>query len=280
MTDHTIAAAATTEKLRQQVDALIAVCSTSESLMIPLHDDPWTDTECNQFVCFKGEELVGIATIPTGTDVEVLGVAHPRHRREGIGRKLLAAVTSECTRRGVGSYLVVVEQASAGGCAFADALGGTLEFSEHLMQLRKPKVRSEPVLDLVVAGAVDFDDLVALQQAANPDAANCRRDVTRWLNDSRCQVLIAHNDVGAIGMIRLTDTVDERWINSFTVSPAMQGQGVGRDMLATVMRSTVDRRLLLEVETDNTGAISLYRSAGFATRTTYNYYRYDVDLTT
>ena len=45
--------------------------------------------------------------------------------------------------------------------------------------------------------------------------------------------------------------------------PTAQGHGLGRKLLRQLMSAAADRRLLLEVRTDNVAAIALYDSEGF-----------------
>ena len=47
------------------------------------------------------------------------------------------------------------------------------------------------------------------------------------------------------------------------VRPAAQGAGLGRGLLRALLAHAGDRRILLEVRTDNAAAIALYESEGF-----------------
>jgi ribosomal-protein-alanine N-acetyltransferase len=60
-------------------------------------------------------------------------------------------------------------------------------------------------------------------------------------------------------------TADEAEVHTIGVRPAAQGAGLGRKLLRQLISAAGDRRLLLEVRTDNAAAIGLYESEGFTT---------------
>ena len=79
--------------------------------------------------------MAGIVTLSSGDEIELLGMVAPAYRRRGIGRTLLAAARQECVQRDVTQFLLVVEEASPAGVAFAEVMSGRYQFSEHLMEL-------------------------------------------------------------------------------------------------------------------------------------------------
>ena len=56
---------------------------------------------------------------------------------------------------------------------------------------------------------------------------------------------------------------DEAEVHTIGVRPAAQGAGLGRKLLRQLIAAAGDRRMLLEVRTDNAAAIGLYASEGF-----------------
>ena len=68
-------------------------------------------------------------------------------------------------------------------------------------------------------------------------------------------------------------------IYGFIVRPDYRGQGYGRQMLEEAIRTIQFRSskgIMLDVDTNNTNAIGLYRSCGFEVRATYAYYGLDL----
>ncbi len=65
------------------------------------------------------------------------------------------------------------------------------------------------------------------------------------------------------GYAGLAGNTGEAGIQTIGVHPAMQGRGLGRALLDALLVQAADRRVLLEVRTDNEAAIALYQSSGF-----------------
>lgn len=66
----------------------------------------------------------------------------------------------------------------------------------------------------------------------------------------------------------------EAEVHTIGVRPAAQGAGIGRALLRDLLAYAGDRRVLLEVRTDNAAAIGLYESEGFViVGTRRRYYR-------
>ena len=262
---------------RRAVDSLVEKCRVDDGLEMPIHRFPDSNHETNQFLYFEAGELVGVATLPPGPEIEVLGVVRPDSRMRGIGRSLLVAVEAECRSRNADGYLLVCEAASKSGCEFADRLGGTCEFSEHLMEFdwdAGTKLLEAEVIELEAAGSQDVEDLVHVRRDQNQNVDQSRRVIEEWLRSEAHELLVVRRESHAVGMIRVTRTRNEVWLNSFAIDESCRGKGLGRLMLANVVRNhDQSRRILLEVETDNEPALGLYRSAGFRERTTYRYYR-------
>lgn len=70
--------------------------------------------------------------------------------------------------------------------------------------------------------------------------------------------------VGYAGIARLGILPPHEYeIHTIGVDPAFQGQGIGRRMLDELLTFASRGAVYLEVRTDNTAAIGMYRSAGF-----------------
>ena len=78
---------------------------------------------------------------------------------------------------------------------------------------------------------------------------------------------VVHRDSGGVidGYAGLAIIGDEAEVHTIGVRPDAQGAGLGRKLLRQLMSAAGDRRLLLEVRTDNVAAIALYASEGFTT---------------
>lgn len=78
---------------------------------------------------------------------------------------------------------------------------------------------------------------------------------------------VVHRDSDGVidGYAGLSIIGDEAEVHTIGVRPEAQGNGLGRKLLRQLMSVAGERRLLLEVRTDNAAAIALYSSEGFTT---------------
>jgi len=76
---------------------------------------------------------------------------------------------------------------------------------------------------------------------------------------------VVHRDSDGMidGYAGLAIIGNEAEVHTIGVRPAAQGSGLGRKLLRQLLTAAADRRILLEVRTDNQVAIGLYESEGF-----------------
>jgi ribosomal protein S18 acetylase RimI-like enzyme len=239
----------------------------------------------NQFLAYLTGVLVGYCSLDVGGSVEVCGMVHPVVRREGIGRKLLAAATQERRRQGVRRVLLICEDASRAGKAFVTAAGARWEFAEHRMELdasRRVPVSGASGQSIVLrrAGPEDVGTLARVQAGVFGDPEDAvRRSIqedTAAAEDRFYLGLLGDEPVSSLKVI----FVDSRAaIYAFGVLPQYRGRGLGRQMfvrLFETLRPEGWMRFMLEVEPDNAAALALYQGLGFRMTTTYGYYQLDL----
>ena len=208
-----------------------------------------------------------------GGALELAGMVAPASRRRGIGTALLDAALPLCRERGMPQVLLVVPGPSVGGRGLALTYGGVLEHSEHALVLPgKPAAGPEdPRVVLRPATAADVPELSAvLAQAFGRPATSVAERLA-----GEHTLVVEHNG-DCIGTMRLTRHGDEGRVYGFAVVPALQGRGIGRDVLRRAcrqLRAEGATRVGLEVAVDNDRALGLYTSLGFERRTTEDYYR-------
>ena len=269
---------------RTALDALAEVCNRHEGLDLPLNlIDPAV-----QLVCYEESVLVGYVEMQDHApkQMEVCGMVHPDHRRRGVGRSLLAGAQSECRARGQSGFLLVCEEAGPSGKGFASAARARYRYSEHRMELdavRRPRPTSGP-LRLRRAAEDDIADFVSIGAAAfRHDAAdipNRKERMTKGLADPHREYYLANLAAVPIGGLNVSLGPDESraFINAFGVLPEHQRRGHGRQMLTEIVDRVVAdgwQHVMLEVQTDNRKALSLYQACGFRETTTYDFYQVD-----
>ncbi|MGQ0549689.1 MAG: GNAT family N-acetyltransferase, partial [Armatimonadota bacterium] len=174
---------------------------------------------------------------------------------------------------------------SRSGLAFVRAVGPQYRFSEYRMKLEPrsaPQPRSTSVrpIGLHQATARDIEVLARListsfGRSEEEERARLARDIQR----STHRFFIALVDGEAVGSVGLAAEERRVYIIALNVLPQYRARGYGRQMLAhtvATLRGESWDEILLEVETDNRDALTLYRSCGFHEVTSYGYYQLDL----
>lgn len=274
---------------RSDLDAiwrLAALCNAVDGLDLKIspalrtEESAWTA----DFAYVADGELVGYCSLDGELEVELCGMVHPDHRRQGIGRALLAKARSECVRRGARELLLICEEQSRAGQAFVATVGGAHRFDEHEMDLRiaadMPINTTPAPLDGLRFGLASRDDvmaIVAVTAAAFGDPIEqVTRRIERDLRDAPGSLFGVWLGAELVGTLKLYDDLPGKvGIYAVAVAPSWQGRGVGRWMMLQALehaRRQGHARFGLEVDPNNANAVALYRGLGFVFTTTYCYY--------
>lgn len=202
--------------------------------------------------------------------LELAGMVDPESRRSGIGTALVDEALQVCRDRAHTATLLVVPRTSAAGRALAIHRGGTLDHSEHALQLLGPPndVRTDPLVTIRAATSSDLPavhELLAAGFGWTPPAAD----------DPDPNILLVERDGEPIGTVRLIREEDSAGVYGFVIRPDHQGRGIGRDVLRRLcLKARADgaKSVTLEVATDNDRALNVYTSLGFTQVTTEDYY--------
>jgi ribosomal protein S18 acetylase RimI-like enzyme len=276
-----------------EIEQLARVCNTYENLSMRVD---WIklrsplSSVANDFLYYADGVLVGYLALDRhGTqEKELTGMVHPDQRHKGIFFALLGAARQDCVRRGIRRLLLVCEHGSFSGQALVAALGARPRFSEHEMVLEtlREKLAFDERLFLRQAGMDDLDALVTImREDSHEPVEELQAFVIQVLQEPGCQIFIASLGEGSvsckesIGCLRLYELADQIGIYGFVVRPAYRGRGFGRQILTETIQGILVRsqkRIMLEVDTENGVALALYRSCGFKESRTYGYYSLDL----
>jgi ribosomal protein S18 acetylase RimI-like enzyme len=225
---------------------------------------------------YESGQLVGFAGMNSYGDpseVEATILVHPDLRRRGIGRAMAHAVVRECQKCGVRRLLFVVPQESREGAGFAAMMGTRHSHSEYTMDLdvtRIPPFETihDPV-ELRPAGSEDIPIMAAIVASAFSEPVQEEEQaLVRLMKDTTRTTYLAAQDGRRVGVIQSAVSDGRAFIVHFAVRPDMQGQGIGGQMLMAIVRGLLNsgaRWITIEVETENSSALSLYQRCGFVT---------------
>ncbi|QBD81368.1 GNAT family N-acetyltransferase [Ktedonosporobacter rubrisoli] len=238
----------------------------------------------NDFLYYADDKLVGYVHLydDFSGEYELAGMVHPDYRRRGIFQALLRKAREE--HADAKRFILVCEEGSGSGQAMLAQLGATLSFAEHEMQLEHFR-ESSTFDDRLTFKPAEFDDLdviaTILSRSFGQDETIFRKRLEQRFKNPHQRYYIAtfgEESVGCeepVGCLRLDDADGEFGIYSVGVVPDYRGRGYGRQMMEEIIRTvraSSQKTIMLDVDTTNTPAISLYTSCGFRTRATHGYY--------
>lgn len=234
----------------------------------------------HSFLAFRDGTLAGFLMfygLGEG-EAEGTGMIHPDRRREGIFRALVGAAQN-AGGQATSEMIVYADRRSAAVPACMHALGAEHAFAETRMQVDTASEGRGAAerLDLRPATAADAPAVAAiLADDMEADAGALQHVVLGNMQKPAYRFFIATLNGAPVGTLNIQTIDGDRYIYGFVVRPAFRGQGYGREILARILRDLAAAEpgpVFLEVETENTPAITLYRSLGFLELVTYDYYR-------
>jgi len=267
-----------TEAEATAIEQLITTCNNYERLHMridvgALRQRP--GNEANDFLYYEDGKLVGYLYVEGwgSRDRELVGMVHPDHRRNGIFSSLLAAAQDECLQK----LILVCEHFSQSGLAFVQSIKAQHEYSEHEMVLGTFQERRKVHEGLYIrqANKQDLEAIVSILATDSGNVESISQWVAKLFEEPTSRFYLATLNEKSLGCLRLDFMSDQVGIYAFEVRMGYRGLGYGRQMLEEAIRtirSESKKRIMLDVETDNTTAISLYLSCGFEIKTTYDYF--------
>lgn len=232
------------------------------------------------FLCYQDDALAGFLSMAIfGEDAEVSALVRPDLRRRGIFRALAAAAVEECRQQNIASLLFICDDQSSAGRSALAAIGASYEFSEHKMKLA-PGAPNAADAGRITLQTATFDDAhtiaTIIATGFAMDVEQIRQHILYGLQMKTRRYYIARTAGEPIGALNVDEIDGDAYIYGFVVRPEYRGRGYGREMLThavQVITAEGPRPVFLEVQPDNTAALSLYVSFGFTIITTFEYHR-------
>ena len=275
-----------TEAEATAIEQLITTCNIYEGIHMRIDVGALLQrpgNEVDDFLYYEDGILVGYLYVEGwgSRDREIAGMVHPDYRRRGIFSSLLAAAQDECRQRDVQKLILVCEHFSKSGLAFIHAIKAQHEYSEHEMVLGTFRERQKIHNGLHVrqANKKDLSAIVSILATDSGNVESINQWVAKLFEEPTSRFYLATLNEKPLGCLRMDFMSDQVGIYAFEVRPGYRGLGYGRQILEEAIRtirSESQKRIMLDVETDNTNAIGLYLSCGFEIKTTYDYYNLNI----
>ncbi len=239
-----------------------------------------TDESVKGFVvvAYDEEELVGIVSAIDMIGVhsyEWSGLVQLRYRKQGIGKALVSALHKNLEMRGAESELALAIKDAPNAKQFMDSLNYDWNFSEATMQAVPAEQKSDSPVH-VQPLTNEHDDITQILMNAFGDT---EEEVHTLLNFNESNpsrhVYVAKMNGTCVGTVTVVEENQSFWITALATDPSKRGQGIGSAILHFVLAEAKNReveKVMLDVEIDNAGALSIYEKAGFTTNLQVDYY--------
>lgn len=239
-----------------------------------------TDESVKGFVvvAYDEEELVGIVSAIDMIGVhsyEWSGLVQLRYRKQGIGKALVSALHKNLEMRGAESELALAIKDAPNAKQFMDSLNYDWNFSEATMQAAPAEQKSDSLVH-VQPLTNEHDDITQILMNAFGDT---EEEVHTLLNFNESNpsrhVYVAKMNGTCVGTVTVVEENQSFWITALATDPSKRGQGIGSAILHFVLAEAKNReveKVMLDVEIDNAGALSIYEKAGFTTNLQVDYY--------
>jgi ribosomal protein S18 acetylase RimI-like enzyme len=237
----------------------------------------------NEFLYYQNNELVGCIGICDfgSNEMEVTGMLHPSHRRQGIFTILSTAVMKEWLRRDADRLLLLTDEVSASGQRFIESIGAKFDSAEYEMHLKRPnvkKVTKSADIQLVRATNDDATELARQDRIYSGDDREGTEELSVKLPEEEKRgmtLYLAYKGNTVIGKVNLAIEGTLGSIYGLGVLLEYRRKGFGRQILLDSINNFVSKQcddIMLQVVTENSNALNLYLDAGFKKTSTMNYY--------
>ncbi|MGE7020892.1 GNAT family N-acetyltransferase [Solibacillus cecembensis] len=215
-------------------------------------------------------ELVG-----AGTAIDLMGlntyewsmIVAPMYRQLGIGRAILNVLHEGMETRGSDGELALMVEGAHFGREFLQKNNYMYSFSEATLEAKAEVLQDAPSLIIRPFVQQDTEEIVTILMSTFGDMREESLDLIDFNSTTEGLVMwtVEHDEV-TIGTITTRKEGEVQWITAFAVAPAMQGRGMGTQILQWVKDYAIrngEKRVLLDVEIENASALRVYEKAGF-----------------
>lgn len=265
------------EQLQKEVEAF-------DNINLKLNWEMLRERDSDQldFLHYENNELVAfIGLYPFGSTVEVTGMVKPRERRKRYFTQLFEKAMDSSSKIGYKKILLNAPSTAKEAKGFLKKQKAIYSFTEHQMRWKqRPLTISSSEFKLRPTERKDLDLRVQLDMIAfdlsEEDALASENVISSDQDTDLLMIEVNHKTIGKI-QIQIED--NQAWIYGFSILPEYQGQGIGSNVLRYLVKEQSKKgySVYLEVETNNSHALGLYRSVGFTVIYAQDYYIYKKD---
>ncbi len=269
----------------RSIKSLVDLCMQHDQYKVKLYWNVLQNRltqELNDIFYFYNGNLVGYLAIFTFEldEAEISAIVHPKYRRRGIYKKLLAEALLEIKQRKINKLLCICPQGSPINPHYLKPFHPEYVFSQiEMMTMQVPVFSHLPDIKLTLAKPSELQLIAKIGSScfkASYDETLQRFSDTRHEKNRRIWLLSTptHPNIGKIH-IRY-DENRTAFIHDLCILKEHRGNRYALVMLVKMMqmlRSEGQKVFALDVECDNKNALKLYESCGFEKVSAYDFQR-------
>lgn len=267
-----------------QIHGLEAICrsydKTNSSISLAQELNFHKDM-CCFFLAYEEKMLAGIVSIfaPTMREAEISALIVPARRRQGLFKALLKKAAEELQKFDIKEVYIVQDTASDSGCRVLEKWCTAIDHSEYLLVYDKSFERKKhsPEVSVKQTHSADIEQTVRLALGVFGGSAD------EWTALYQKSILspdilcfTAYFNKEPIGICSVNHTAQGLFIFGFGILAAHRRKGFGSAFLTAIVSGLMQDYaddILLEVDSENSGACKLYISNGFKEKVRFDYHK-------
>jgi len=234
------------------------------------------------FLLYDNERLIGYlgAFEFKYQQFDITLLIHPDFRQQGHAHRLLAECLPLFEMQPTQRCLFACHRDAQPALAILAQWQAQQKHSEYTMALDDLQAQhfttANLPIQLVPATVADLSAIAALDEICFDSVFHeIYTHQRETINDAHRQVWLVLHQGKAVGKMHVTHEHDCAFIHDFCIEPAMQGQGLGSEVLALTLKQLQqqgDCKAGLDVKCDNPSAIHIYTRQGFQTMAVYDFW--------
>lgn len=238
--------------------------------------------EFNDFFYYLDGNLIAYLGLFTfqADEAELTAVVHPKYRRQGLFKKMLAEAMLELSQRQIHKAIWITPRGSFMDSTYIQAMEGEFVMSQvEMIHEAEPVAKPLPNIFLKPATKNDLYTLSKIGAISfNSSFSDTLQRFTENMEEKNRFVWLASTEeYENIGKIHVRfDESRAAFIHDLCILPEFRGKKYAMAMIILMIKMLKERgqrTILLDVECDNQGALRLYEQCGFKTIVTYDYWR-------
>lgn len=229
------------------------------------------DMSARGFLCmaFRGEELIGIATAYDVIGLHVYEwsmVVHPDHRGEKIGMRLFAEIQQQLELRDAVENTALTYDSREDARKFLASVGYHWKFSEATMRKLATAGDAGKFNEIQLAVEDDVKLKKVLMQAFGDTESEAEGLMSWNIEHPARHMYVWKENTETIATVTAVEGENAMWVTALATLPTKRGSGIGSTLLAFVSDLAAKagkKYVMLDVEIENEGALSIYERAGF-----------------